>query len=600
MDGIGHLPIYRQIAAVTRLARRAYSSYIPQILGLTGLSFVSGILEGIGINAVIPLLTFVLGLQDPATDFLSRFIQTIFSWAHVPFVPKYLLAFIVILFVSKAAVSLWLNYIQIGITTEYERRTRSRLFSFTLRSSWPYLLREKLGNLETALTIDTPAATSVLTKLAFMITIVAGLIMYLVVAFAISPLITCATILLGVLVFAALRPLMSRVHATSTQRAEGYRAVVEHIGEHVSGLKSVKAYSVSEAAIESGDTLFGSIKTLSARLQLYQQIATQAIAPIGVVYIGAVLSLAFKTSFISVAALPAILYLIYRIFTYVQQLQNTVQNALEQMPHLERVLALEAAAGGSPETARGDRPFILQKELAFEDVSFSYDNGPEVLKRVSFKVPRGSMVGIVGPSGAGKTTCVDLMLRLLEPTNGAIRADGVDGRTISLDEWRKHVAYVSQDPFILHGTIRENIAFYDPTLTDEDILHAAQSAHIDDFIATSSRGLDTLVGGPGVRLSAGERQRIVIARALARKPELLILDEATSALDNESEAHIKRVVDELKGTMTIIAIAHRLSTVMDSDQLVVLSDGGVVEQGSPKKLLADPESYFYKVYTINQ
>ena len=125
-------------------------------------------------------------------------------------------------------------------------------------------------------------------------------------------------------------------------------------------------------------------------------------------------------------------------------------------------------------------------------------------------------------------------------------------------------------------------------------------AHIDGFIKASPEGLDTLVGERGVRLSAGERQRIVIARALARKPKILILDEATSALDNESEAHIKKVIEELKGRVTIIAIAHRLSTIMGSDSLIVLSDGALVEEGAPRKLLADTGSYFYKVYTINQ
>jgi ATP-binding cassette subfamily C protein len=162
------------------------------------------------------------------------------------------------------------------------------------------------------------------------------------------------------------------------------------------------------------------------------------------------------------------------------------------------------------------------------------------------------------------------------------------------------VAYVSQDLFLLHDTILSNIRFYDDSITDEGVWEAARLAHVEEFIRKSPDGLDTLVGDRGIRLSAGERQRIVIARALARKPQLLILDEATSALDNESEAHIKKVIEELKGKVTIVAIAHRLSTIMGSDTLVVLFDGKLVEQGSPKALLADANSYFYKVYTISQ
>ena len=210
------------------------------------------------------------------------------------------------------------------------------------------------------------------------------------------------------------------------------------------------------------------------------------------------------------------------------------------------------------------------------------------------------MIGLVGPSGAGKTTTVDLMLRLIEPTRGTIQVDGVEGNTIALADWRANVGYVSQDFFLLHDTIRNNIRFYDAAMTDEQIWKAARLAHIDEFIRKSPKGLDTMVGDRGIRLSAGERQRIVIARTLARKPTLLILDEATSALDNESEAHIKGVINELKGRVTIVAIAHRLTTIMDSDELIVLQGGRVVETGSPKTLLADPGSYFYKVYSINQ
>lgn len=600
MEGIDKFHIYRQLLAVARLARRAYAPYRAQILALTGLGFIGGILEGIGINAVIPLLTLVLGLQNPATDMLSQAIQTLFSWVHVPFVPRYLLSFIVLLFIGKALMSLWISYIQIRITNEYERATRAKLFSMVLNASWPYLLRQKLGNLETLLMIDTPAATSLLAKLSFTITLLTSLTMYLAVAFSISPIVTLATLLIGVLVFVSLRSLIDRVHGISRMRTGSFRDTMHHVTEHVGGLKSVKAYGVERPAIALGNSLFERIKALTMRIAMFQAVATQVVAPIGVIYIAIILSLAFKTEFISVAALPAVLYLIYRIFTYVQQLQNNVQYISELSPHLERVILYESDAATGMQPVSGDRAFVFNDTLQFDKVSFAYIKDRDVLKNVSFTIPKGSMVGIVGPSGAGKTTTVDLILRLLEPRYGAIKLDGVDCRDISLEAWRANVAYVSQDLFLLHDTIRNNIRFYNDSISDEEVLKAAKMAHIDGFIRESPEGLDTLVGERGLRLSAGERQRIVIARALARKPQLLILDEATSALDNESEAHIKKVIEELKGKITIVAIAHRLSTIMGSDALIVLSDGALVEEGSPRKLLADTGSYFYKVYTINQ
>ncbi|MBI4093540.1 ABC transporter ATP-binding protein [Candidatus Kaiserbacteria bacterium] len=600
MSNADSFRIYRQLLSVVQLARKAYAPYRRQILALTGLGFVGGILEGIGINAVIPLLTGALGLQSPATDALSQMIQTFFAFIGVPFVPRFLLAFIVILFIGKAAMSLWINYIQIRIANEYERATRAKLFSMVLRASWPYLLRQKLGNLETLLMIDTPAATSLLSKLSFTITLLTGLLMYLAVAFSISPVVTLATLLLGAFIFVSLRTLIDRVHGISRTRAESYRDTMHHVTEHVGGLKSVKAFGVEQEAITLGNNLFERIKALTVRIAMFQATATQLVAPIGIIYIATLLSLAFKTAFISIAALPAILYLIYRIFTYVQQLQNNVQYISELAPHLERVVLYESDAADGVQPRSGNGPFIFNDCLEFDAVSFAYVPGKEVLKGLSFQIRKGSMVGIVGPSGAGKTTTVDLILRLLEGGSGAIKLDSVDAREISLEAWRENVAYVSQDLFLLHDTIRNNIRFYDDSISESQVWEAARMAHIDDFIKKSPDGLDTLVGDRGIRLSAGERQRIVIARALARKPQLLILDEATSALDNESEAHIKKVIEELKGRITIVAIAHRLSTIMGSDSLIVLSDGRLVEEGSPEKLLADTSSYFYKVSTINQ
>jgi len=600
MAGVGGLHIYKQMAAIAGLARRAYRPYKREIAALTGLSLVGGILEGVGVNAVIPLLTFALDLQIPATDILSQAIQTLFTWAHVPFVPRYLLAFIVILFMGKALMTLLIGVISIRITTEYERNTRSKLFSKVMGASWPYLLKQKLGNLETLLMVDTPASMSLLVKISFTITILTSLLMYLLVAFSISSIVTFATLMLGMLIFTTLRPLLDRVHGISRERATLYRDTVHHVTEHVGGLKTVKALGAENAAVARGEGLFSSIKGLTRRIQYRQQFAAQAVAPIGVLYIAAILALAFKTPFISLAALPSILYLIYRIFTYVQQLQNNVQYMSELAPHLERVVLYESEAEAGAGVPSGDKPFRFDTALSFENVSFAYEEGRDVLHNISFKIPKGTMVGIVGPSGAGKTTCVDLMLRLLTPRRGAITLDGASSKDISLSEWRRSVAYVSQDFFLMQDTIRNNIRFYDETISDEEIWEAAQQAHINEFIRKSPKGLDTMVGERGIQLSAGERQRITIARALARKPKLLILDEATSALDNESEAHIKRVIEELKSKVTIVAIAHRLSTIMGSDSLVVLSGGRVVEEGSPKALLADTSSYFYKVYTISQ
>ena len=208
------------------------------------------------------------------------------------------------------------------------------------------------------------------------------------------------------------------------------------------------------------------------------------------------------------------------------------------------------------------------------------------------------MVGLIGSSGSGKTTIVDLLLRLFNPVNGTIFLDGKDIKKINIDSWREKIGYVSQDMFLLNDTVANNIKFYDSFVTDADVRNAACTAFIDETVGRLPNGFNTIIGERGVILSAGQRQRIIIARVLARKPEILILDEATSALDNESEAHIQKAIENLKGKISVLVIAHRLGTVMNCDSIFVLEEGRIIEKGAPRVLLENKESYFYKSHNI--
>ncbi len=591
------LPFFSRSSALIRLLRRAYGGYQKQIAALVGFGFLGGILEGIGINAIIPLLTFILKTDEEATDPITGAMRVFFDFLGIDFAPKYLLIFIVLLMLGRSLVLFFLYYIQIQITTHYEARTRARLYSAVLRSSWPNLLKQQMGHLETWLMVDTPACVAILKNISSSIMLVTSLVMYLIVAFNISPAIMLTTLALGILVLFAFRPITHRVRILSAERAVSNSTMAHRVSESVSGLKTIKATGVEEGIVRATQEIFERIRALSMRVNLFYHFTGLVIPPLGVVYIAIVFAIAFRTDFITLSALPAAVYLIYRIAIYVQQLQSAIQNINEQAPHLQRILQFTEDAESHAEVQVGTKPFVFTNEMRLDTLSFSYNPAQRVLSDISFSIPRGSFTGLIGPSGAGKTTVVDILLRLLTPDSGMLSVDGVDAREIDLNAWRAKIAYVSQDFFIVNDTIRNNIAFY-TSMPDEDIMHAAKMAHIDEMITHSENGLDTVVGDRGMTLSAGQRQRLVIARALAHKPEILILDEATSALDAESEAHIKGIIEGLKGKITIIAIAHRLSTIMDADTLIALESGKVVEQGSPEKLLKDKDSYFYKVYSI--
>ena len=224
-------------------------------------------------------------------------------------------------------------------------------------------------------------------------------------------------------------------------------------------------------------------------------------------------------------------------------------------------------------------------EIAFEHVSFSYDDERRILKDISFTLHSGDCIAIVGPSGSGKSTIVNLIPRLWDPTEGVVTFDGTDVRDLTLHSLRDEIGVVTQETYLFNSTIRENLLYAKPDATEEEMIHACRQANIYDFIANQPDGLDTMVGNRGLKLSGGEKQRISIARALLKDPALLIFDEATSALDSISEAAIQAAINPLIEERTSILIAHRLSTILAADEILVVRDGEIVERGKHKDLV---------------
>jgi ATP-binding cassette subfamily B protein len=232
-------------------------------------------------------------------------------------------------------------------------------------------------------------------------------------------------------------------------------------------------------------------------------------------------------------------------------------------------------------------PGRMRGEVRFENVGFGYDaDAPATISGVDIVVPPGARVALVGETGAGKTTLGYLVARLYDATSGRITIDGVDIRDLSFASLSRAVGLVSQETYLFHASIRENLRFAKPDATDEELEAAARAARIHDLIASLPEGYDTVVGERGYRFSGGEKQRIAIARTVLRNPPVLVLDEATSALDNETERAVQAALDRLAEGRTTIAIAHRLSTVRDADEIVVLDHGRVIERGTHAELLA--------------
>ncbi|PYN30123.1 MAG: ABC transporter ATP-binding protein, partial [Candidatus Rokuibacteriota bacterium] len=264
---------------------------------------------------------------------------------------------------------------------------------------------------------------------------------------------------------------------------------------------------------------------------------------------------------------------------------TAIQTTLAASSRIDELFGLEPTVKDGPESIAEFRD-----RIALSDVAFDY-GGERVLSGVSFAIAKGDVVALVGPSGAGKSTLADLLLRLYDPVLGAITIDGRDLRTLQQASYRRLFGVVSQEALLFNATIRENIAYGRDGVSDADVVRAAQIANAHDFITELPEGYSTVVGDRGIRLSGGQRQRVAIARAIVGKPQILILDEATSSLDSESERLVQLAIDRVIQGTTSIVIAHRLSTVMRADKIVVVNRGTVEAVGTHAELLTTNEIY---------
>ncbi|WP_439026920.1 ABC transporter ATP-binding protein [Haloarchaeobius sp. DT45] len=291
------------------------------------------------------------------------------------------------------------------------------------------------------------------------------------------------------------------------------------------------------------------------------------------------------TGTLTVGEFVTFVFLTQRFVEPLSQASNIVDWYENAKASGERVFGLMDVP---PHVVEADDAVVLADPdgaVEYDDVSFSYDEGERILRDVDFAVEPGETVGLVGPTGAGKSTVVKLLLRLYDVTDGAVRVDGEDVRDVTVSSLRSAIGYVSQDPFLFDGTIAENIRYGRFDASDEAVREAAKAAEAHEFVSNLPEGYDTRVGERGVKLSGGQRQRLAIARVVLQDPAILILDEATSSVDTETEVLIQRSMDAVSLDRTTFVIAHRLSTVRDADTILVLEDGAVVERGTHDELL---------------
>ena len=366
--------------------------------------------------------------------------------------------------------------------------------------------------------------------------------------------------------------------------------------DHLAGMKEAKSLGSEQRHIDEFNQTSAAIKETLLRHTRARENTTLAYKVGSAGFLSLLLYLAVELLQVPLVALMLLIIIFARLSLQLRGIHTGYQEVLHMIPAFglltERLENLEAAQESKPGSP--PEPLQLKRELWLEDVSFRYDKSGATwgLQGVDFRIAAGSTVGVVGPSGAGKTTLADLLMGLFAADRGTVYADGVALVGDRVFAWRQTIGYVPQETFLLHDTIRANLLWARPRARESDLQEALQLAAADEFVAALPLGLDTIVGDRGVCLSGGERQRIALARALLRHPSLLILDEATSALDPENERRIQDAISRLRGELTIVVIAHRLSTVRTADQILVLDSGRLVENGTYDELAARTQGRF--------
>lgn len=595
------LSIFLRVSHVLNLFKKEYWRYRWFLLIQVFLSFFGSMLEGIGINAIIPLFSFVNHNQVSSSDSITQFIGGFFAYFHLPFTLKSLLVFIILLFLFKSAIVYLTTYISSKINASYERNTRSNLFKLTLSANWPYLSRQKVGHLEQVLTTDVNYSTSLLNYLSSIALIVTSAMVYFLISANISLIIAVSTVSFGLLVLLFFKPLFYKNRIYSTNVENIFKGMAHFVNESVVGMKTIKAISIEKEVQKIGDVYFEKLKQNNLDIINVRNITNSSMQPIGLIFIIILFAFFYKTTNFNFASFAVIVYAINKMFAYIQLAQTQMHGVISLVPFVRSVQTYREMALSHKEEDKGVGHFSFKNNIQFKNVGFNYgSNDSLILSNLNLNIKKGEMIGLVGSSGAGKTTMIDLILRLHQPSQGTILVDGKDLSLMSVKNWRKNIGYVSQDNFLLNDTIENNIKFYDDSVTTEDVIRASKMANIYEFINRQSGKFLTVVGERGIKLSGGERQRVVLARILARSPEILILDEATSALDNESELLIQQAIENLKGKTTVIIVAHRLTTVLDSDRILVLDNGQIKEEGTPAELMENKDSYFYRVYNLKK
>ena len=566
------------------------------------LMFSVGLTEGFGLLMLIPLLQLTgLQTQEGNIGQLAQFISSLFISCGIPIT----LITILISYAVIVSINALLNYFQTitnhSLEYNFEHCLREKLYRVITYTNWLFFSRCRSSDFVHALTTELSRVSQGTYFLLQLIVNSVVIFVYLSLALKLSIEMTIVTFLSGFLLLLLFKNKVKEAQDTGEKLSEETNTFYSAIIEHCGGMKTVKSYSAEERNIKiftdisrRVTEMFTNTISKQANVKLYFDV-------VSILILSTILYLSLHILQIKTATVLLLLYLFAKVMPRFSGIQQNYHQMISMLPAFAGVLEIQRKCELNKETKQEIKInqrelFQMKSSIKFDHIFFSYAKEKPLFSDLNLNIQHGKTTAIVGPSGSGKSTIADLIMGLLIANEGNILIDQAPLTQEKILSWREQIGYVAQDTFLFHDTIKANLLWACPYANHKEIDQVLESAACTEFIFKLSKGIETVVGERGILLSGGERQRLALARALLRKPSLLILDEATSSLDSENEKRIQNAIEKLHGHLTILVITHRLSTIQNADSIYVLDKGNLVECGAWDALVSNGTSRFKEMW----
>ena len=576
-----------KLQALRRVAR-----YRPRFAaGLVILGSFVAFLEGIGLSFIYPIIETAQA-QEPTNvngPVMEAFVST-YQFFNIPFSLGYLIVGVALVMTGRYTMSFLVRWLAAVLGKRYENDLRTRAFDHTLDAKVAYYDEEGTDDILNAIITETRYSGRVIKRGIKMLETLFLVLMYVAVMFYITPTMTLLAIVLLGGITGTLRFVIEPAVTVGTRVAEANERVQETVQAGTQGIRDVKLFGLrSEVFSEFSDAIDNytrseiNLSRNEIAIKNFFELSA-ALTIFVLIYVG------FTFTGLSLGELGIFLIAMFQLAPKVSDLNTQLYRVEGYLSHAVRTHEFLDGLGERREYS-GEKPVSAVSTIEFDDVRFAYNEDEQVLRGISFNVSKGEFIAFVGQSGAGKSTIVSLLARMYDPDAGEIRGDDIPIDEYDIGEFRERIAVVRQKPFIFTDTLENNVTIGNRNATRQEVERVCEIAKVDEFVDELPNGYESQLGDEGVRLSGGQRQRVALARALLKDADFLVLDEATSDLDSNLEREVQAAIESMERTYGIIAIAHRLSTVKNADQIYTLENGATIENGTHTELVSDDGEY---------